>query len=182
VGSELLALREVPRLAEMRLQALETRIDADLHRGRHADVIIELRQLAATHPLHERLHAQLMLALYRDGRQAEALGAYQHARQVLAEELGTDPGADLQELHQRILTADPVLAAPERAPTVACAAISVPRELPAGVRHFTGRADELAALTRLLSQSGAETPGTVVISAIGGTAGVGKTVPGAGDQ
>ena len=82
VDSELLARREGPRLAEMRLQALETRIDADLHVGRQAEVITELRKLVGTHPLRERLHGLLMLALYRDGRQAEALAAYQAAKRA----------------------------------------------------------------------------------------------------
>jgi DNA-binding SARP family transcriptional activator len=76
VPSEPLVLREVPRLAELRLQAIERRIEADLQLGRHADVITELRYLSAMHPFRERLHGQLMLALYRDGRQAEALAAY----------------------------------------------------------------------------------------------------------
>ena len=93
VPSDTLALREVPRLAEMRLQALEARIDADLHLGRHADVIIELRQLVAAHPLQERLHALLMIALYRNGQQADALAAYQAAREVLVKELGTETRA-----------------------------------------------------------------------------------------
>src|SRR5215831_16107754 len=110
VESELLAAREVPRLAELRLQALETRIDADLHLGRHGEVIGELRQLTSAHSLREHLHALLMLALYRDGRQGEALAAYRDAREVLTGELGVDPGPELRELHQRILTADPGLA------------------------------------------------------------------------
>jgi DNA-binding SARP family transcriptional activator len=109
-GSEILAAREVPRLAELRLQALEFRIGADLHLGRHGEVIAELRRLAGAHPLREHFHAQLMLALYRDGRQAEALAAYEQARQVLAEELGTDPGTGLRDLHQQMLTSDPALA------------------------------------------------------------------------
>jgi DNA-binding SARP family transcriptional activator/Tfp pilus assembly protein PilF len=171
-----LVLREGPRLAELRLQALAARIDADLHLGRHAEVIIELRQLAGAHPLREPLHALLMLALYRDGRQAEALAAYQHARRVLIDELGTEPGTTLRELHQRILTGDPTLAAPEPGPPATGGpGPAVPRELPPAVRHFTGRAGELQMLTRLLDEAGGETPGTVVISAIGGTAGVGKT-------
>jgi DNA-binding SARP family transcriptional activator len=115
VGSDVLASREGPRLAEMRLQAVETRIDADLHLGRHAEVITELRQLAATHRLRERLHGLLMLALYQDGRRGEALEAYQQARAVLVEELGTEPGAGLSEVHQQILAGDPALIVPESA-------------------------------------------------------------------
>jgi DNA-binding SARP family transcriptional activator len=176
VDSEVLADREVPRLEELRLQAVEARIDADLHLGRPSEVIAELRQLVATHPLRECVHGLLMRALYRDGRQAEALAAYQHARQVLVEELGTEPGTGLRELHSQLLTADPALEPAESwVPGSARPAPAGPRQLPATVRHFTGRAAELAALTRLLDQAGEEAPGTVVISAIGGTAGVGKT-------
>jgi len=173
VGSELLADRECPRLAEMRLQALETRIDADLHLGCHADVITELRRLVARDPLRERLHAQLMLALYRDGRQAEALAVFQRARQVLVEELGAEPGPGLRELHQQILTGDPALALPRQPPAAAHPApVRRPRELPAGVPHFTGRVGLLAMLTGLLDRSSAESSETVLIS---GMAGVGKT-------
>jgi DNA-binding SARP family transcriptional activator/Tfp pilus assembly protein PilF len=172
VDSEVLAAREVPRLAELRLQALEVGIDSDLHLGRQAEVLAELRQLVARHPLREHLHGLLMLALYRDGRQAEALAAYQDARRVLVEELGTEPGTGLRELHQRMLAGDPALAVPALAPH---ADTVVPRELPPGVAHFTGRTSELAALTELLNQTDENSPGTVVISAIGGTAGVGKT-------
>ncbi len=173
VDSEVLAAREVPRLAELRLQALEVRIDADLHLGRQAEVIAELRQLVTGHPLREHLHGLLMLALYRDGRQAEALAAYQDARRVLVEELGTEPGMELRELHQRMLAGDPALAVP--GPATHAAGAAAPRELPAGVAHFTGRTSELAALSTLLGAAGDQMPGTVVISAIGGTAGVGKT-------
>lgn len=116
VDSELLTAREVPWLAEMHLQALETRIAADLHLGHHTDVIAELGHLTDAHPLRENLHVLLMLALYRDSRQAEALTTYQHVRQILAEELGVEPGAGLRELHQRILSADPALAVPEPVP------------------------------------------------------------------
>jgi DNA-binding SARP family transcriptional activator/tetratricopeptide (TPR) repeat protein len=176
VPSGVLHRDEVPRLVQLRLQALEWRIDARLHLGGHGDLVPELQSLAAQHPLRERFHAQLMLALYRCGRQAEALAAYQYAYQVLIEELGTNPGPRLQELHQQILTADPALDIPEPdAPASQGVVRAVPRQLPAGVRHFTGRADELAALTGLLEQPGQDLPGAVVISAIGGTAGVGKT-------
>jgi DNA-binding SARP family transcriptional activator len=112
VPSELLAQREVPRLAEMRLQALEELVDADLRLGRHADVIAELRHLTGAYPLREHLHALLMLALYRNGCQGEALAVYQHARRVLIEELGTEPAAELRQIHQRILAADATLAVP----------------------------------------------------------------------
>jgi DNA-binding SARP family transcriptional activator len=133
VGSEVLSLREAPRLTEMRLQAWEVRFDADLHLGCQSAVIAELQRLAGDHPLREHLHAQLMLALYRDGRQAEALAAYQNARQVLVAELGAEPGIRLRELQQQILTADPVLALPEPAwPAAAAAVRVVPRELPPG--------------------------------------------------
>jgi DNA-binding SARP family transcriptional activator/tetratricopeptide (TPR) repeat protein len=176
VESQLLAARELARLTEMWLQAVETRIDADLHLGRHGEVIGELRRLAASYPLRERLHGLLMLALYRDGRQGEALAAYRHARSVLIEELGTEPGTGLRELHQQLLTADPILDVPGPGPAVAGGpGPEVPQQLPASVAHFAGREEELAALTALLDQASAGTPGTVVISAIGGTAGVGKT-------
>ncbi len=179
VGSDLLAARQGSRLAELRLQALETRFDAELQLGQHREVISELRQLAAGHPLRERLHLLLMLALYRDGRQGEALAAYRHARNVLIEELGAEPGPDLQQLHRQILAADPAL---ERrgmgvsalAPTAPVR--PVPRQLPAAVAGFSGRTAEMAALTRILDDAdGDAAPGTVVISAIEGTAGVGKT-------
>jgi DNA-binding SARP family transcriptional activator/Tfp pilus assembly protein PilF len=182
VGSELLALREAPRLAEMRLQALDLRIEADLRLGRHADAIAELRRLTSAHPLRERLHGQLMLALHQCGRQAEALAAYQDARRVLLDELGTEPGTALHAVHQQILTGDPVLAGPAQAGPPAAPPASggrapdrpglvVPQQLPGPVRRFTGRDRELVALTELLEQQAA-TPPAMVIS---GTAGVGKT-------
>ncbi|HEY2577508.1 MAG TPA: BTAD domain-containing putative transcriptional regulator [Streptosporangiaceae bacterium] len=175
VDSQLLAMREVPRLAELRLQALETRVSADLRLGRHAEVITELRQLTSAYPLREQLHADLMLALYRADRQAEALAAYQHARKVLVDEIGSEPGTRLQEVHRRILAADPALIMQEATPATANTAPAVPRELPPAVHAFTGRADQLAALTSLLNTASGERPRTVIISAISGTAGVGKT-------
>ena len=171
-GSELLITREAPRLAELRLQALEARIDADLHLGLHKQVISELRQLAGAHPLRENLHGLLMLALYHDDRQGEALAVYAAARRTLVEELGAEPGSGLRQLHQQILGADSSLTLrPPGAAADGGGMAPVPRELPAGIGQFTGRAAELAALTQLLGQPRP----TVVISAIGGTAGVGKT-------
>jgi len=166
VRSDLLAMRVVPWLAELRLQATELRIDASLHLGRTAAVIAELEQLAAAHPLRERLHELLMQALCREGRRAEALAAYRRVRRVLVDELGTEPGAGLRELHRQILQADGSGGAPgagRRKP-------AVPRELPGPVRPFVGREAELEALTGRLDEDG-----TAVISALGGTAGVGKT-------
>jgi DNA-binding SARP family transcriptional activator/Tfp pilus assembly protein PilF len=180
VGSDLLRARAGPRLAELRLQALETRLDADLHLGRPGEVIAELRQLAAEHPLRERFHALLMLALYRDGRPGEALAAYQHARGLLVDELGAEPGPELRQLHQQILTADPALVQPASDPAGPTPARPAPRELPGDVAAFTGRAAELAELDRLLlgqadPPPGGRKPTAAVISAVSGTAGVGKT-------
>ena len=104
-------MTEVPRLAEMRLDALEARIDADLHLGRHREVIAELQALTAAEPLRERLHELLMLALYRSGQQAAALAAYRQARRHLVEEIGIEPGPGLRELNQQILHADRALLA-----------------------------------------------------------------------
>jgi DNA-binding SARP family transcriptional activator len=103
------AQSEIARLEERRLVALEERIDADLALGRHADVVGELEVLVSEHPLRERLRRQLMLALYRSDRQAEALDSYQAARNALVEELGIDPGRELRALHQAILQQDPGL-------------------------------------------------------------------------
>jgi DNA-binding SARP family transcriptional activator len=106
VPSEGLAAREVPRLEELRWQAAEGRIEAEMALGEHAGVIAELRALTAEQPLRERLHALLMTALYRDGQQAGALAAYQAARGVLIEELGAEPGPDLRRVHREVLAGD----------------------------------------------------------------------------
>jgi DNA-binding SARP family transcriptional activator/tetratricopeptide (TPR) repeat protein len=177
VLSESLRREDVQDLEALRVQAEEWRIDAALHLGGAAELVPGLQSLASQHPLRERFHGQLMLALYRCGRQAEALAAYREARRVLAEELGTEPGPELQRLHQQILHADPALTrtGPAAPATAAAPAGPAPRQLPAAVAGFTGRAAELQALTQILANAEAGGPGTVVISAIGGTAGVGKT-------
>ncbi|MEX2420874.1 MAG: BTAD domain-containing putative transcriptional regulator, partial [Actinomycetota bacterium] len=100
---------EIARLDELRLGATEHRIAAELAAGRHSTMVSELEALTSRYPLRERLWAHLMLALYQGGRQAEALDAYQRARQVLADELGADPSAELQHLNRQILDQDPEL-------------------------------------------------------------------------
>lgn len=175
VPSQLLRDQWAPRLERLHLQALEWRIEADLHEDRHRQLVPELRELTAAYPLREHFHGQLMLALVRSGRQAEALSAYQDARQALADRLGVDPGPELRRLHERILAEDPALQpGPE---TLTAAEATVPRQLPAVARWFTGRKPEIDVLTALAEQESgsAETAGTVVIAAIDGMAGVGKT-------
>jgi DNA-binding SARP family transcriptional activator/ABC-type branched-subunit amino acid transport system substrate-binding protein len=107
------AAAEIAQLDELRLEALEERIDADLALGRHAALVGELEALVQRHPLRERLRGQLMLSLYRSGRQAEALRVYQNGRHSLAEELGLEPGPALRRLESQILEHDPALAPPE---------------------------------------------------------------------
>jgi DNA-binding SARP family transcriptional activator/ABC-type branched-subunit amino acid transport system substrate-binding protein len=109
------AHRAIARLEELRLAGIEERIEADLQLGRHAALVPELDALVAENPLRERLVGQLMLALYRSQRQAEALAAYERARRSFVEELGLEPSEGLQRLHRRILEQDAALAAPERA-------------------------------------------------------------------
>ena len=112
LADEPFAAAEIRRLEELRLRATEMAIDADLAAGRHAELIGELDALVAEHPLRERLHAQRMLALYRAGRQSEALEAYRTARAGLVEQIGVEPGAELQRLHEQILAHDPALDLP----------------------------------------------------------------------
>jgi DNA-binding SARP family transcriptional activator len=109
LGFESFAQSEIVRLEESRLAVVEDRIEAELEAGRHAELAGELETLAEEHPLRERLRAQLMLALYRAGRQAEALQIYHDTRRVLVEELGIDPSPSLQHLHGSILRQDPGL-------------------------------------------------------------------------
>ncbi|WP_063797931.1 AfsR/SARP family transcriptional regulator [Saccharothrix sp. NRRL B-16348] len=155
------------RLAEHRLAAVESLYEAELACGLHEAVIGELADLVREHPWRERLHGLLMTTLHRAGRRSEALEAYRRARHALVSELGLEPGPELRELHRRILADD--LPAPR--PEVAVGR-DVPAQLPLDVRGFVGREAELAELDGLLS---AEPP--VVVSAVTGTAGAGKTGP-----
>jgi DNA-binding SARP family transcriptional activator len=175
VASETLGRLHLPRLEDQRLGALEARIDADLGLGLHGELTGELYGLVEEQPLRERFRAQLMLALYRCGRQAEALEVYRSTWRLLHDELGIQPGPDLRRLEQAILCEDssldlPAIAAAGYQPA---AAISPPHQLPPAITDFTGRRQHLDELDRLLG-SEADTP-AVVLSAIAGTAGVGKT-------
>jgi DNA-binding SARP family transcriptional activator len=172
------------QLAERRISALEERIDLDLALGNHLDVIAELRALVAEYPLRERLRGLLMSALYRSGRQADALAAYQDARRQLRDEVGVAPAAPLQRLQQQILAADPDLAPP--VPTIPSGSITLstpgvtreqipmPAQLPRDLSTFVGRDCELTRLNSLVNANEAGPEGPVV-TAIVGMAGVGKT-------
>ncbi len=167
-------------LEELRVAALLSRIDADLVLGRHAELIGELRLLVAEHPLNEGFHGRLMRTFHRIGRTAEALEVFRTARKRFREELGLDPGEELVRLHQSILAGEPVAGnipaeralTPSPAPT--SSPTTVPRQLPADVARFTGREESLRRLDLLLStdRGGAS---AVVITAITGTPGIGKT-------
>ncbi len=168
VGPGLTAERE--RLGERRVDVLEDWIDLDLALGRTLEVVNELRLLVAQHPLRERLRVLLMLALYRSGRQAEALAAFHEARRHLLDELGVEPGPQLRRVHEQILAADPQLTT---APVVRRGRLPSPAQLPYGLPDFTGREAELARLDVLCAGGGSARP--VVIHALAGMGGVGKT-------
>ena len=196
VPSAVLERTEVPRLAELRLRAVESQVEMDLRLGRHAELVAELRRLVSSEPLRERLYGQLMLALYRSGRRAEALQAFRDIDSKLHHELGIAAGPELRQLHQRILTADTSLAGfpaspgnpgpaadPESAGRVTLAAGPaaaeppvVPAQLPADTVDFTGREEQVAMLCGLLAtRPDRKRPGAVVISAVAGMGGIGKT-------
>ncbi|OXM68496.1 AfsR/SARP family transcriptional regulator [Amycolatopsis vastitatis] len=167
-------------LAQERFAARLDYFDVALRCGRHAALLPELTALGKERPSDERLAGQLILALYRSGRQAEALGNYEQCRLRLADELGADPSPPLQELHRKILAADPLLlgsaelgfanprhpVAPVRA---AAGVVPVPRQLPLPPGRFTGRAAELAELGAVLGGSGP------AVAALSGAGGIGKT-------
>jgi DNA-binding SARP family transcriptional activator len=191
---------EAERLEELRLDAAELRITAELACGSHAQVIPELRRLLADHPLREGLWLLLMRALDGAGRHAEALDAYGQARTVIAEELGVDPGAELRRLYADMLAQDDMLAedsgeapgtisagtvAPSPGPRGSVAALAeariprsvpTPAQLPADVTDFTGRGDQVKHLCALLSGAGEEgDSGAVRIALVAGSGGLGKT-------
>jgi predicted ATPase/DNA-binding SARP family transcriptional activator len=141
------ALEEIARLEEARIQAVEMKMEADLALGRHSELVGELTALVAASPLRERLRGQLMLALYRSGRQGEALRVFSQGRKALVDELGVDPGPELAQLHQQIL-----LQAPSLEPAPAARAVTR-SNVPAQVTSFVGRRPELAQVRTLLARS-----------------------------
>src|SRR5580658_4840678 len=198
VPSTTLIETEAERLTELRLDAAELRIKAELACGGHAQVIPELRRLLADHALRENLWLMLMQALDGAGRHAEALEAYGQARGVLAEELGVDPGAELRQYYAELLAKDDALTkdagdapgsisagmvtAGSRPPAPAAAeprvarSVPAPAQLPADVADFTGREDQVRHLCDLLASGGTEIdPGAVRIALVAGSGGLGKT-------
>ncbi|WP_433498733.1 AfsR/SARP family transcriptional regulator [Sphaerimonospora sp. CA-214678] len=169
------------RLAERRIGTIEALMTLDLELGRHAEVVHELISLTAEHPLRERLRAQLMLAYYRCGRQAEALTVFAETRRVLVGELGIEPGPELTDLHRRVLAADPALARPSTTSALtrdhepvrpeaaggadddgAVPVVEMPKpaQLPAAVADFTGRVGAVRRLLTLLGGGdGSDPPG-----------------------
>jgi predicted ATPase/DNA-binding SARP family transcriptional activator len=156
------AQAEVARLEELRLAALEDRVDADLARGRHGQVVAELEHLVGEHPFRERLRGQLMLSLYRAGRQADALAVYQRARRTLVDELGIEPSEALRKLERGILEHDPSLDVSQVRPRS-------PRRVPTPPTPLLGRERELTALAELVRDADTR---LVTLTGIGG---IGKT-------
>src|SRR2546421_2207096 len=161
--------REAERLTAMWLDATQSLVEARLALGQHTDLVARLRELTGRYPHHEPFARQLMLALYRSGRQADALAAFHRLRSSLAGELGIEPGREVREVQAAILRHDSALdgSAGPLPPG------PVPRQLPAAVPGFTGRVGYLADLDAHLDLV-RDSP-TVVISVLSGTAGVGKT-------
>ncbi|MFC3455186.1 AfsR/SARP family transcriptional regulator [Amycolatopsis speibonae] len=163
-------LAESARLEEARLAVVEARIETEIGLGGHEALLPELKLMVSRFPLRERLHAHLMVALYRSGQQAEALGAYRDLRRLLVDELGVEPSKPLRELQGRILRDDPLLTETPRrtTPAIAVRRPVVPRTLPPDVPAFIGRDRELAWITSRLTAGEQR-------CAVHGMAGVGKT-------
>jgi DNA-binding SARP family transcriptional activator len=159
---------EIARLEELRLECLEERLETDLERGRHTEVVGELERVVAEHPFRDRLRGQLMLALYRCGRQADALAVYQDGRRALLDELGLEPGRALQELERAILNQDPQLDAPTGATTSDRTEQSGRRA--AGV--FVGRTRELDEIVAAFDDARSGTGRLVLLT---GEPGIGKS-------
>jgi DNA-binding SARP family transcriptional activator len=179
VADEAFARADAVRLEELRLSALEDRVDVQLAAGRHVEITAELEALARNHPLRERPHAQLMLALYRDGRQADALETYRRFRDTLADELGLEPSAALRVLERDVLRQDPRLAVAADAEPSTAGGVAVERpgtadaDVGGGPPPLVERRAQLAALDGLLTEISTSGQGRLVI--VRGEAGSGKT-------
>ncbi|GII61331.1 SARP family transcriptional regulator [Sphaerisporangium krabiense] len=158
---------EVARLEQLRLTATEDRVTADLALGRHGRLVAELASLVGRHPDNERLRGQYMTALYRLGRQSDALASFQEGRRILAEDLGVDPGPELTALHHAILRGDPALLTPLSGETVR---VAVPTQLPLLPADFTGRSAESSTLVAALTTGSAP-----MVQIVTGRAGTGKS-------
>jgi DNA-binding SARP family transcriptional activator/tetratricopeptide (TPR) repeat protein len=204
VPAEVLRGRFVPHLERLRLQVIEDGFDAGLRLGQHQELIPQLLEMTAQHPLKERFHAQLMLALAGTGQRAQALHAYQEARRALVDELGLEPGTELRGIHRQILAGEvpgpqeragdslPGQAAPTTGPggladrddaqagvpsrAPAGSVLPRPAQLPADIVDFSGREAEVSYLSNaLIHRDVADGPGTVRIVVVAGAAGLGKT-------
>ena len=170
---EAFAQHEIGRLEELRLNGLIERLDVDLALGRHVDLVGELETLVAQHPLQERLRGQLMLALYRCGRQAEALNVHQDARRMLVEELGIEPGQALQRLEQSILTHDPAIEQPPSQRSRSAAGVrSRSRPWPAVLR------DQRVLVVVVLASAAVVAGSAVAVFALGDHSAPGATITG----
>jgi DNA-binding SARP family transcriptional activator len=200
VPAEALRGEFVPRLERLRLQVLEDRFDAGLRLGQHQELIPQLLDTTARHPLQERFHAQLMLALASAGRRAQALDAYQRVRRVLVDELGIEPGSELRDVHRQVLAGDAAEVTEEAdsiqpgevpgtrvtgAQTGLAGALvteapvrtlAAPAQLPADTADFTGREAQASYLrSALAGHDVASGPGMVRVVVVAGPAGFGKT-------
>jgi DNA-binding SARP family transcriptional activator len=171
VGAANAVTAKAARLEELRLGTREDYAEALLGAGSAAQAVAELKSLTAEHPLREGAHRLLMLAMYRIGRQADALATYQRLRDTLADELGIDPDPRLSRVHQQILTADPALLKLDAVQRRAMPELK-PRQLPPDSSTFTGRTVEAASLRTLLTSSGR---GPLVVAVVDGIGGLGKS-------
>ncbi|MCT9934471.1 NB-ARC domain-containing protein [Planotetraspora sp. A-T 1434] len=161
---------ERTRLGQLRLTVIEDLAAADIESGRPVEAAAELAEVIAEQPLRERPRELLMLALYRSGRQADALAVFGEVQRLLADELGLDPGPDLREMQRRILVSDPALAA-TAAPTLAVTPSRIPAQLPPDLPDFVGRDETKSRMADALTPSGASVP----VVGVEGLAGIGKT-------
>ena len=172
--------RSVALLEEARLAAIEERVRLDLELGRHEEIIGEMRRLLTEHPLRERLYGFLMLALYRSGRQAEALEVFRGARTTLVAEVGLEPCQELRDLERAVLNRDPSLDLPDTGRVLATPVekqAASPHLLPSSIADFVGREDHIAEISRILSGGvrSDKAPFAVPIVALSGRGGVGKS-------